>query len=64
VDRLVVKGKQFFPCCLDISEGLNNYASQLDGAEIDFHLLHLRNESATWAACAIFAHSYSPLFSV
>jgi hypothetical protein len=28
---------------------LDRYASQLDGAEILFHLLHLRNDSAVTA---------------
>jgi hypothetical protein len=28
--------QQFFSCCLDITEGLNNHALQLDGAEIHF----------------------------
>jgi hypothetical protein len=29
-----------------IFEGLHHYTSQLDGAEIHFHLLHLRNDYA------------------
>jgi hypothetical protein len=52
-------GQQFFSCCLGISEGLNNYASQLDVAEIHF-------------ICSICATNprhgprapYSPLFPV
>jgi hypothetical protein len=40
------QGQEFFSCCLDIFEGLHHYASQLYGAEIHFHLLHLRNDYA------------------
>jgi hypothetical protein len=40
------QGQEFFSSCLDIFEGSHHYASQLDGVEIHFHLLHLRNDSA------------------
>jgi hypothetical protein len=32
------QGQELFSCCLDISEGLNHYAWQLNSAEIHFHL--------------------------
>jgi hypothetical protein len=43
VDKLVVKGRSFLAVWI---EGLHHYASQLDGAEIHFHLLHLPNDYA------------------
>jgi len=46
VGRFVVVGQKLFSCCLDIPEGSNHYSWQLDGAEIHFKLLHLRNNSA------------------
>ena len=44
VDKLVVKGRSSFLAVW--IEGLHHYASQLDGAEIQLHLLHLRNDYA------------------